>query len=279
MSEFSDPDLRRQLDRLGGTYPDDNAAFAEWQRRVGQAHRRRSVAWIAGAAMALIVATVGVAALQQPARHSLVPGKSPESSEAFTTTTPTTEGQGSSTTESAAVVTSAPTTLAPVTAPSITPEVESSLPEPEATESAGSLPTGGLPTRHGTPTSAPDASQSTTQTFSCSGGSITVRQDGDRLRVVGIDPAAGFRADEEHHFGSIEVTFRSWEHRFTITVKLVDGVMRDIVSEGFDTHDDSVPNDTSSGGGFDGGGYGGGGGYGDGGSDRGGGGYSGGGER
>ena len=42
MSEFHDPDLRQQLGRLSGPYPDDNAAFAAWQRRVGQARRRRA---------------------------------------------------------------------------------------------------------------------------------------------------------------------------------------------------------------------------------------------
>ena len=45
MSEFHDPDLRQQLGRLSGPYPDDNAAFAAWQRRVGQARRRRAMAW------------------------------------------------------------------------------------------------------------------------------------------------------------------------------------------------------------------------------------------
>ena len=55
MSEFHDPDLRQQLGRLSGPYPDDNAAFAAWQRRVGQARRRRAMAWTTGAALSLIV--------------------------------------------------------------------------------------------------------------------------------------------------------------------------------------------------------------------------------
>ena len=165
MSEFHDPDLRDELGRLSGPYPDDNVAFAAWQRRVGQARRRRSVAWITGAAMALIVATVGVAALQKPTRHSLVPGKSAETSPLFTST-PTTEKRESSTTESIAAVTSAPTTLAPVTTTSTAPEVESSLPEPEATAAAES-PAGGTTTKsHGTsPTTPPDDSEATFQTF------------------------------------------------------------------------------------------------------------------
>ena len=48
MSEFHDPELRQELGRLSGPYPDDNEAFAAWQRRVGQARRRRAVAWTTG---------------------------------------------------------------------------------------------------------------------------------------------------------------------------------------------------------------------------------------
>jgi hypothetical protein len=273
MSDFHDPDLRHELDRLSGPYPDDNAAFAAWQRRVGQARRRRSVAWITGAAMALIVATVGVAALQQPSRHSLVPGKSTETSPLFSSTTSTTEQHESSTTESTAAVTTAPTTLAPVTTASSAPEVESSLPEPEATAAAESPASGTTTKGHGTsPTSAPNDSESTIQTFSSGGGNITVRQDGDRLTVVGTDPADGFRADQDRRSGrQVRVTFRSRDHRFTITVKLSDGIMKDHVSEEFDTRHDSVPDSTDSGNSGGGGNPGDGGGYGGGGDGGGGG--------
>ena len=53
MSEFHDPDLRQQLGDLSGPFPDDNVAFAAWQRRVGTGqattcrgmdHRRSDVA-------------------------------------------------------------------------------------------------------------------------------------------------------------------------------------------------------------------------------------------
>jgi uncharacterized membrane protein YgcG len=286
MSEFHDPDLRHELDRLSGPYPDDNAAFAAWQRRIGQARRRRSVAWVTGAAMALIVATVGVAALQQPSRRSLVPGRSTETSPLFTSTTPTTE-QESSTTESTVVVTSAPTTAAPVTTASSAPAVESSLPEPEATAAAES-PAGGTTSKgHGTsPTATPDVSEPKIQTFSSAGGNITVRQKGEWLTVVGIDPADGFHADQDRRSGrQVRVTFRSGDHRFIITVKVSDGIMKDQVSEEVETRHDTVPDDgygdNPGGGDDDGGGYGGDrgdGGYGGGGGD-GGGGYSGGGER
>src|SRR6185295_13284167 len=81
MSEFHDPDLRQELGRLSGPYPDDNVAFEAWQRRVGQVRRRRVMAWTTAAALSLVVGTVGVAALQSPGRHSLVPSKAGESTE------------------------------------------------------------------------------------------------------------------------------------------------------------------------------------------------------
>jgi uncharacterized membrane protein YgcG len=291
MSEFHDPDLRQQLDHLSGPYPDDNAAFAAWQRRVGQVRRRRAVAWTTGAAMSLIVGIVGFAALQRPERHTLVPGQSSENSVEFSSTVPTTVARQPSTTEATTPVTTAPTTLAPDTAPSTAAPAESSLPEPAVAPAAGSGSTGTSTKPHDPPTSTtPDVSEPTTQTFTSDGGSITVRQSNGRLTVVETNPADGFRAKASNRSARrVEVTFKSWDHEFRITVRLSDGVMKDTVSDESDhnqgpaphdsTPDNTAPDNTapdnSSGGGQGGGGYGGYGGYGGnggaGGSDNGGG--------
>lgn len=252
MSEFHDPDLRQQLGRLSGPYPDDNAAFAAWQRRVGQARRRRAMAWTTGAALSLIVATVAVAAVQNPTRHSVVPGKSSETSAEFTISVASTEPEETdpATTESTSPETSAATTLAPDTTSSSV-EAETSLPEPEGDGAAGDQP---APTHSGTRTSVPPGgSQSATQTFSGVGGSITVRQDGGRLTVVAVNPKGGFHNDESNNSGQrVEVTFKSDKHETHITVKLSDGVMKPTVDETTDTHQDSPPDDTSGGGHGDG---------------------------
>jgi hypothetical protein len=266
MSEFHDPDLRQQLGRLSGPYPDDNAAFAAWQRRVGQARRRRVMAWTTGAALSLVVGTVGVAALQNPARHSVVPGKSSETSAEFTVSVASTEPEATdpATTESSAPETSAPTTLAPDTTPVSVAEAETSVPEAEGDEGSGSQGSGGSTGHGGSPTSAaPNDPQATTQTFNSGGGSITVRQDGDRLTIVGTNPASGFRAKENTHSGRrVDVTFKSGDHEFEISVRLSDGVMKSSVSE--DQNDapqhDTVPDgdgDNNQGGGGGGGGGGG----------------------
>jgi cytoskeletal protein RodZ len=248
MSEFHDPELRQQLGRLSGPYPDDNVAFAAWQRRVGQARRRRAMGWTAGAAMSLILGTVAFAAVQSPGRHTLVPGKSSETSSEFTLSVPTTEDDESSSTESSEPETTAPTTPVIETTPSSEVEAESSLPEPEATEAAADQPGTSTKNGHsGSGTSVPaTGSQAATQTFFGAGGSITVRQDGDRLTVVAANPSNGFHANEDKQSGSrIQVTFKSDNHQTQISVKLSDGAMKPNVDERGDTHQDSGPVTTS----------------------------------
>jgi hypothetical protein len=255
MSEFHDPDLRQELGRLSGPYPDDNAAFAAWQRRVGQVRRRRVVAWTTAAALSLVVGTVGVAALQSPGRHTLVPSKAGESSTEVRVSIATTE-KAAPTTESTEPEKSEVTTLAPDTTPS-SETVETSTPEtstPEAVEE----PAGGSSKGHGPTSQPPGGSQSNTHQFSSIGGIITVRQNGDQLTVVSMNAAAGFHGEQDEHSGSrVEVTFKSDNHESQITVRLENGVLKPHVSEKPDEHnnngnDNTVPD--SSGGDHGGGG-------------------------
>ena len=133
MSEFHDPDLRQELARLSGPYPDDNAAFAAWQRRVGQVRRRRVATWTATAALALVVGTVAVAAVQSPRRHTVVPGKAEDSSIDVNITS--TEAEESSTVpEETEAETSPLATSTTETAPSL---ADTSVPATEAPEAAG----------------------------------------------------------------------------------------------------------------------------------------------
>ena len=247
MSEFHDPDLRQELGRLSGPYPDDNVAFAAWQRRLGQVRRRRVVAWTSAAALSLVVSTVGVAALQSPGRHSLVPSKAGDTSTEVTVSIATTE-HVATTAESTEPEASEVTTLAPDTTAS-TEAVEPSVPETEAPAS-GEQPAGG--SSKGPSAQPPLGSQSATRTFSSIGGSITVRHDGDQLTIVSTGPAAGFHGEQDEHSGSrVEVTFKSDNHQSQITVKLENGVMKPTVSEKSDgksdNHDTTVPGDSSGG--------------------------------
>ena len=255
MSEFHDPDLRQELGRLSGPYPDDNAAFAAWQRRVGQVRRRRVVAWTTAAALSLVVGTVGVAALQSPGRHSLVPSKAGESTE-VSVSIATTE-KAAPTTESTEPETSEVTTLATDSTPS-TEAAEVSVPETEAPAS-GDEPTGGSSKGHGPSGQPPSGSQSGTHQFISIGGSITVRQNGDQLTVVSMNPAAGFHGEQGENSGSrVEVTFTSDNHESQIIVKLVDGVIQPDISEqsdgrGNNANETTVPDSSGGDHGGDGG--------------------------
>ena len=248
MSEFHDPELRQELGRLSGPYPDDNAAFAAWQRRVGQVRRRRAMAWTAGAALSLIVGTVAVAALQSPTTHSIVPGKSSETSADFTVSVASTEPEETdpSTTESTVPETSAPTTVAPETTP-VTEPIETSVPEVEGEQGSGSSGSGSSKGHSGTPTSPPPATPAATQTFGSPGGSITVHNENGKLKLVSATPAAGFKGKpSDGSSNRVRVTFKSGDHQFEITVRLSDGgVMTPSVVDKSETHRDTVPDDTS----------------------------------
>jgi hypothetical protein len=247
MSEFHDPELRQQLGRLSGPYPDDNVAFAAWQRRVGQARRRRAVAWTSGAALALVMATVGVAAMQSPTRHTLVPGKSSETSEEVSSSVATTEADDSTTAPTIAETT-APAVVAPETTPSS--EVpESSPPETEPGQAAAGQQPGNSNRGPGGPpsTPAPATPQVATKTISSVGGSIIVRQDGNNVFIVSTNPAPGFQAHKSDHSDhGIGLTFTSATHRSVITAKLSDGTIKSEVKES-DSRNDSATTDSTGG--------------------------------
>ncbi|MEP7047705.1 MAG: hypothetical protein ABI949_13540 [Ilumatobacteraceae bacterium] len=251
MTEFHDPELRQELGRLSGPYPDDNIAFTAWQRRVGQVRRRRVVAWSAAAALSLIIGTVAVAALQTAGHSTLVPGKSADTSADVSSSVATTESEPeeSSTTSSTLPEAIAATTPVVETTP-ITEVVETAAPETEAP--VGEAPASGSNTKpHAPPTPTtrpPQVTPAATTTFSSIGGSITLRIDGDHLDVVATKPAPGFRVDQNTRPGhKIEVTFKSGQHESEIMVELENGVMKPIVTEKSGSPDkpaDTVPADS-----------------------------------
>ena len=250
MTEFHDPELRQELGRLSGPYPDDNVAFSAWQRRVGQVRRRRAMVWTTAAALSLVVGAVGAAALQSPGRHSLVPSNAGESRTEVSVSIATTE-EASSTTESTSPETSEVTALAPATTPG-TEAIESSVPETEA-PTVSEQPASGTSTKvHSPSTQPPIGAQSATRTFASAGGSITIRQDGNQLTVVSTNPAAGFHAEMDQRSGTrVEVTFKSDNHESQITVQLDNGVIKPNVVEKSDiksdNHDTTVPADSGAG--------------------------------
>jgi len=258
MSEFHDPELRQQLGRLSGPFPDDNAAFAAWQRRVGQARRRRAMAWTTGAAMALVLGVVGAAALQGQVKHSTVPQKSLETSSSVSTSVADTRAKPVTTDSSAPLVPPAIIALNPDTTPTSEATVETAVITPDATEAGATPPPattrkgqGGSSGSHGTPTAPTQAgptttdghdSHSVTQKVASIGGTITVRQDKDELTIIDVSPAAGFQVHQSGFSGhGVEVTFTSATHRSDISVFVYHGRIIPKVTEKTETHEESVP--------------------------------------
>ena len=248
MSEFHDPDLRNQLGQLSGPYPDDNEAFAAWQRRVGQARRRRAVAWTTGAALSLLFGTVAVAALNSPGHNTLVPGKADDDSIVDVSISTTTEAEDSSTVESTEPSTTDSTVVD--TTP-VTEAVDTTVPETEvevtivAGDGGGS--NSGPSKQHGTPTSAAPGPAVASKIFSSTGGSITVSQNGDQLTITVVTPAAGFRAEVDQRSGRhVEVTFKSNDNESQISVRVINGTMQPEVSDKNRKHDNTVPDSSES---------------------------------
>jgi hypothetical protein len=258
MSEFHDPELRHELGRLSGPYPDDNAAFTAWQQRVGQVRRRRAVAWTTGAAMSLIIGGVTYAAMHVPNQRSVVPGK--EAAETSATIPPTvapTNGQLIIDESTAAPTTASTATSMPDTVPS-SEAVETSMPDnarpvdttpPDTHKIPGvSSGTAAPPVSPTTPTTEADQSHPDI-TVQSVGGTVTVRQDKGRLIVVDIKSADGFHAQQTGHFDHlVYVTFTSQSHRSDITVKLDHGTISNHVDEKTETHGDSGPGGSYGGG-------------------------------
>lgn len=234
MSDLHDPELRQQLGRLSGPYPDDNAAFAAWQRRVGQVRRRRAVALTTGGAMSLLVGLVAVAAMQGPNRHSVVPQRASETTADVTTIVTTTHDKPSTTQSTEATTTTTTTALAPETSPITEPIVEASMPPADTAVAGGEAPAATTHKSSGTttPAAAPTPTTATTDpdshngstTFTSDGGSITVRESHDKLIVVDITAADGYHSHQTDHFDhQVGVLFTSANHNWEVTVKLDHG--------------------------------------------------------
>lgn len=264
MSDFHDPELRQQLGRLSGPYPDENEAFAMWQRRVGQARRRRAAVMLTtGAAMTAIVAVVAVAALQSPRGHSLKSGDRPQTSVSASVhvattekaTTPVTVVSNTAGTDNKVMVgedSTAATEATVDTTPAPTEPATSATQAPVTTahKSGGGSDTSSSQPAQTTATTQPKA-QELQKTENAVGGTVTVKLDGNRLEIVDLEAADGFDAHKNDHYRSrIDVTFTSRNHTSSITFTTFGGKIYSSVNES----DTTTPGDNYGGGGAGGGG-------------------------
>jgi hypothetical protein len=82
------------------------------------------------------------------------------------------------------------------------------------------------------PTSSPAPTTTTstgpvTQSFTCTGGSISVRLQAGQLQLISTSPAAGFAVDEQDvQATEVEVRFQSTTHRSKVSVHVVGDAMQ-----------------------------------------------------
>lgn len=236
MSEFDDPTLKNQLGTLSGPFPDDNVAFAQFQSRASAATRRRRAIVMGAGACACLLVIGGFLVGSRPGGPSLGPADRSDAPETGLVTTisvapsssssPTSTSPNQSTTSSMADQTEAVTTMNPGQSP---PNQQPSQPPAPNTD----LPDTDEPPDSSVPDSDDDSqAPSVTQRFAGVGGSITVRQTGNSLTLIGIDLAQGFEDDTvDDGWDRIEVRLISDTHETRIRVDLVNGHMQVRVDE------------------------------------------------
>ncbi len=100
-----------------------------------------------------------------------------------------------------------------------------------------------------TPTTEESDSHNDSKTFHSIGGSITVREDHDKLIVVDITASPGYEGHQTDDFDhQVAVTFTSSNHKSEITVKLDHGRITHDTTEKGGSHEESGPPSTSDGG-------------------------------
>lgn len=268
MSDFDDRDLRDSLQRLAGHPHDEPAAFASVQRRVQAAKRRRATV-AAGGIVALCIAGLTVARLDNRSRESLTPATDGITNPTSVVTSPdptgTTVEPTTTTVTATTSATSAPTVTGPVAtdaSPTSVPDTGVAPPPPNggragqpATNPTGHTPgpsatgppatgpsaTGPSATAPGssateqaapsaTPTSAPSSTDS--ETFSSAHGTVTVTLRDGRLSIVGHQPESGYSYTVERSDATrIRVRFRNGDSRSQIDVTIVNGRMAGVPSE------------------------------------------------
>lgn len=244
MSEFDDPDLGRRLRSAAGSEPDVLTAHDTVLRQVRRVRRRRT-AVLSGAAVVLLVG-LGTVAARGPGESPAPLGTTSataDTSEPEVTDSSTLVDTSSTLADTTSSATSTPATPTPVTDPS-TPSSASALP----TSPSSSITPPPPPTEPSTSSSVAPTAPPTTQSFSCTGGSITVQLVNGQLQLVATAPAAGFVVDEQEvHATELEVRFQSAGTRSKVSVKVVGGAMQQQPCEDRDEAASDAESDTEAG--------------------------------
>ncbi len=208
MSEFDDDRVERLLGAAGGAFPDVNTAYAQVQGRVRHIKQRRAM--VAGTAACVVLAAGAVFALGSTGQRSnLQPGDNGS----LSVDTSAVETKSTLTTDSTSA-NPAPTTGEGSTSGS-NGQGTGSQPSAPSTSIGGSTVTS-------TQSSAPG--NTAAQTYTCAGGSITVKVTNGALELLSSQPAAGFTLDSGTVTATrIEFRWRSSNDDQHIRIDLIDG--------------------------------------------------------
>ena len=247
MNEFDDRELGDALRRRAGAATDGFGVEAARSAVVARAAhiRRRRAAAAGGAAMAgLIAAAVFIvgpgtnSVVTTPADQTDVSQPTPIDSAVDTTESASTDPER--TIPDRDVIATTPLDTSPnpaTTVPSVVPPTgtASSTTAPATTAPATTVPappgttvvtppTTPAPTPTTTATTSPPGQPPFTETYSSTGGSITVHWDGTALSLQSTAPAAGFGAEiEDNRPDRIRVRFRGSGGDFRIELRVEDG--------------------------------------------------------
>lgn len=226
-----DDDLRRRFRAAAGPAPDTDAAMVAVDRRVRRVRRRRAAAWSGGglaavAVLAMLVNRPEGRIEDRPATSEVV-----VSSTVGVPTTPTVDLSTTPATTPSSTSAPVETTIATTVDDPQPTSTDATAPPPAVTDAPSStVPPTEPPATTVTPT--PPTAAPTTETFSGSGGSVTVRLADGRLALVSYVPAAGFTAEVHDDSATrVEVRFRSDDHETVIRIDRVDGAMQPRVDE------------------------------------------------
>ncbi|CAB4365171.1 MAG: hypothetical protein F2681_13745 [Actinobacteria bacterium] len=204
MSEFDDDRMERLLGAAGGAFPDVNTAYAQVQGRVRHIKQRRSM--IAGTAACAVLVVGGAFALGSTGQRSnLQPGD-----------------HGSLSVDASVDTQSTPATDdTSAIRPSTTTAGSGAGSNGQGTSSQ---PTGPSSSTAATTTPSNPATADV-QTYTCAGGTITVRLAAGALELVSSQPAAGFALDTSTATATrIEFRWRSSSDDQSIRIDLIGGV-------------------------------------------------------
>ncbi len=264
MVDLDDQRFRDVFDSLGGSAPDSHDGARDLLPRIARARRRRRMERFGALTIVVVLAATTALVLRERGHDRVTVVNTPTTSATITLAPPRTTATITTTTPlpTTGAVTPAPPTASPpgtATTPAIADDTaagpsgdatSNETPAPSTGSAPPSTPRSTSPVTGPPPATTPSTPPSTepattepttesetsdsvehrpptvtaTESFSSTGGSITLRTDGSTITVVAVDPAPGWAVAElDTAPDQVKVRFGSPSQQTSIRVELEDG--------------------------------------------------------